>query len=250
MRNFTKMALMSENSNRGNRTNMGYDMENRNGSYDRGGETGGRATRGTLTWDNTRGAESAYSGGYGSMNGGQMNYPRSEMNEPESRRRRDSRGRFRSQMDGGSGGDMHYPGTIPPIYEEYTQPRQIGFSAHGGEPKEGLRMIRGGAHQQDMELDEQTAHEWMENLQNEDGTKGPHWTKEQTTQVMKQKNINCDPLEFWVAMNAMYSDYYGVAKKMNVNNVDFYAFMAKAFISDKDSQPNRLTNYYEYVAKH
>lgn len=249
MRNFTKMALMSENANRGNRTNMGYDMENRNGSYDRSGETGGRATRGTLTWDNTRGAESAYSGGYGSMNGGQMNYPRSEMNEPESRRRRDSRGRFRSEMDGGSGGEMHYPGTVPPIYEEYSQPRQIGFSAHGGEPKEGLRMIRGGAHQQDMELDEQTAHEWMENLQNEDGTKGPHWTKEQTTQVMEKRGFDCNRLEWWVAMNAMYSDYSKVAKKHNVNNVDFYADLAKAWLHDADAVDEKAAAYYQFVVK-
>lgn len=101
-----------------------------------------------------------------------------------------------------------------------------------------------------MELDEETAHKWMEHLQNEDGTTGPHWTMQQTTQVMKQKGIDCDPLEFWVAMNAMYSDYFGVAKKMNVNNVDFYVYMAKAFILDKDSQPDRLARYYYYVTKH
>lgn len=249
MRNFAKMALMSGSPDR-SRTDMGYGMENRNGSYDRGGETGGRATRGTLTWDNTRGAETAYRGGYGSMNGGQMNYPRSEMDEVESRRRRDSRGRFRSEMDGGSGGEMHYPGSVPPIHEEYNEPRQIGFSAHDGSERNNLHMIRGGASHDGLELDEDMAYEWMENLQNEDGTKGPHWTKEQTTQVMKQKNINCDPLGFWVAMNAVYSDYFNVAKKMNVNNIDFYAHMAKAFIEDKDSQPNRLARYYEYVTKH
>lgn len=228
---------------------MGYGMENRNRDYDRGTETGGRATRGTLTWDNTRGAKSTYRGGYGSMNGGQMNYPRSEMNEPESRRRRDSRGRFRSEMDGGSGGEMHYPGTVPPIYEEYNQPRQIGFSAHGGEPKEGLRMIRGGAHQQDMELDEQTAHEWMENLQNEDGSKGPHWTKEQTTQVMEKRGFDCNRLEWWVAMNAMYSDYFKVAKKHNVNNIDFYADLAKAWLHDADAVDEKAAAYYQFVVK-
>lgn len=244
MRNFAKMAMMSGSPDR-SRTYMGYGTENRNGSYDRGGETGGRATRGTLTWDNTRGAESAYRGGYGGMN-----YPRADMGEVESRRRRDSRGRFRSEMDGGSGGEMHYPGSVPPIYEEYNEPRQIGFSAHGGAERNNLHMIRGGASHDDLELDEDMAYEWMENLQNEDGTKGPHWTKEQTTQVMKQKNLNLDPLEFWVAINAVYSDYFGVAKKMNVNNIDFYTHMAKAFIEDKDSQPNRLARYYEYVTKH
>lgn len=243
MRNFTKMALMSENANRGNRTNMGYDMENRNGSYDRGGETGGRATRGTLTWDNTRGAESAYRGDYGGRNYPRYDdHPRSEMDEPESRRRRDSLGRFRSEMDG------YYPGPNypPPVYERTNQ---IGFAAHNGSERNNLHMIRGGSSQHGMKMDEETAHEWMENLQNEDGTKGPHWTKEQTTQVMKQKGIDCDPVEFWVAMNAMYSDYFNVAKKMNVNNVDFYTHMAKAFIDDKDAGEGKLMRYYEAVVE-
>ena len=33
-------------------------------------------------------------------------------------------------------------------------------------------------------------------------------------------------------------------------NIDFYTHMAKAFIEDKDSRPNRLARYYEYVTKH
>ena len=246
MRTATKAFMISANRNEGeggSRTDMrypdmGYGMENRERGYDRAREAPGRATRGTLTWDNTRGAESAYRDGYGGKS-----YPRSEMDEVESRQRRDSRGRFRSEMD------SYYPGPNypPPVYERMNQ---IGFSAHDGSERDNLHMIRGGVSHDELELDEGMAYEWMENLQNEDGTKGPHWTKEQTTQVMKQKGMNLDPLEFWVAMNAVYSDYFGVAKKMNVNNVDFYVYMAKAFIEDKDSQPNRLARYYEYVAKH
>lgn len=199
------------------------------------------------------------------------NYPRSEgnemrysypsrigydMDEAEMRRRRDKRGRFRSEMDEDDrekNPGMHYPGPYPfppPVYEVYDRPNQIGFSAHNGGDRNGLHMIRGGAPNHEMELDEDTAQEWMENLQNEDGTKGPHWTKEQTTQLMKQKNISYNPLEFWVAMNAVYSDYCGAAKKSNVNNIDFYVNMARAFIDDKDSQPNRLARYYTYIAKH
>jgi hypothetical protein len=66
---------------------------------------------------------------------------------------------------------------------------------------------------------------------------------------MKQKGIDCDPVEFWVAMNAMYSDYFNVAKKMNVNNVDFYTHMAKAFIDDKDAGEGKLMRYYEAVVE-
>ena len=232
-KDYMRYPDMNEHSNREYREGSGYDAR--------------KASRGTLTWDNTRGAESAYRGDYGGMN-----YPRAEMDEVESRRRRDGRGRFRSEMDGGNGGEMHYPDWRypPPVYEDRGEMNQIGFSAHGGAERNNLHMIRGGASHDGLELDEDMAYEWMENLQNEDGTKGPHWTKEQTTQVMKQKNLNLDPLEFWVALNAVYSDYCGVAKKMNVNNIDFYTHMAKAFIEDKDSQPNRLARYYEYVTKH
>ena len=98
MRNATRMMML--NRERDGQTDMrypdtGYGTENRSRDYDRGREAPGRATRGTLTWDNTRGAESAYRGDYGGTN-----YPRAEMDEVESRRRRDSRGRFRSGMDG------------------------------------------------------------------------------------------------------------------------------------------------------
>jgi hypothetical protein len=247
MRGATKMLMISS---RADKDDMRYpDMgEYRGKEYREGGGYDARkASRGTLTWDNTRGAESAYRDGYGGKNyprydDSRMNYPRSEMDEPEARRRRDSRGRFRSEMDG------YYPGPNypPPVYERMNQ---IGFSAHDGSERNNLHMIRGGSSEHGMKLDEETAHEWMENLHNEDGSKGPHWTKDQTTQVLKQKNLDCDPLEFWVAINAMYSDYFNVAKKANVNNIDFYVNMAKAFLDDKDATPGKLAAYYEYIVK-
>lgn len=257
MRNMTKMLMLTGNRNEPSemrRPNMGgdYTVEDRfrdrrgREHYDNGRYAPRNESTGTLTWDTRHKPEDAYRPG--------MNYPYSGMTELESRQRRDSRGRFRSELDGDHGGnmEMHYPGPYypPPVYEDYARPNQIGFSAYGGEPKEGLHMIRGGAAHHEMKLDENTAHEWMQGLKNEDGTTGPHWTMDQTTQVMKQKGVSLDPLEFWVAMNAVYSDYCGVAKKMNVNNVDFYVYMAKAFIEDKDSVPNRLAKYYEYIVKH
>lgn len=64
------------------------------------------------------------------------------------------------------------------------------------------------------------------------------------------KGIDCEPLQFWITMNMIYSDYVKVAKKLGMNNVDFYACMAKAFLDDKDAQPDKLARYYEYVVKH
>lgn len=98
-------------------------------------------------------------------------------------------------------------------------------------------------------LDEHTAHEWMNGLKNEDGTTGPHWTIDQTRQVAKQKGLQYDDLTTWVAMNIMYSDYCGVAKKLNVNNVDFYVCMAQAFLDDKDAAENKLYSYYKHIVK-
>ena len=86
-------------------------------------------------------------------------------------------------------------------------------------------------------------------MQNEDGTSGPHWSMEQTEQARKQRGIDCDPLEFYVTMNMMYSDYCKAAEKVNASSVDFYAYMARAFLEDKDAQPDKLERYYRCIAK-
>lgn len=111
-------------------------------------------------------------------------------------------------------------------------------------------MERGyGSYDGMQKLTKPMAEEWMRNIHNGDGSTGQHWTLEQTTQVMQQKNYPCDPVEFWVAMNMMYSDYYTTAKKFNVNNADFYAAMAKAFLCDEDAESGKLARYYSAIVK-
>lgn len=101
-------------------------------------------------------------------------------------------------------------------------------------------------------MDKEMAHEWLEHMENVDGTTGPHWTIEQTKRVMAQKGLQLDPVLFDLTMNMMYSDYNKVAKKLGVNNTDFYACMAEAFLTDPDSisPAEKLGNYYEYIVKH
>lgn len=100
-------------------------------------------------------------------------------------------------------------------------------------------------------FDKRTAEEWAQHMQNEDGTTGPHWTLEQTKQVQSQKGIDCEPLEFWLALNATYSDLCKVFKKHGIANIDAYVDFALAFwLNDKDAQPDKLARYYEYVVKH
>lgn len=96
-------------------------------------------------------------------------------------------------------------------------------------------------------FDRDTAEKWTAKMENEDGTKGAHWSYEQVNQLMTQKNIDCDPAEFYAAVNMMYSDYCKVAKQHNVNTVDFYFAMAKAFLDDSDVGDNKMGKYYEYI---
>lgn len=94
------------------------------------------------------------------------------------------------------------------------------------------------------------AQEWVKKMDNADGTKGPHWTMEQAKQIMAQRKIGLDPLKYWVTLNMIYSDYSPVAKKHGLGgNLDFYADMAKAFLEDKDAQPEKLALYYKYIVK-
>lgn len=101
-----------------------------------------------------------------------------------------------------------------------------------------------------MPFTREMAQKWMNQMQNADGTTGPHWTMDKTEEVRSQRGIGYDSLSFWVAMNMIYSDYSKVAEKINANNMDFYVYMTKAFLDDKDSRSQggqKLAKYYEYV---
>lgn len=101
-------------------------------------------------------------------------------------------------------------------------------------------------------LDEETAEKWVKDMDNVDGTKGEHYSMEQTDQLMKQYKVDCDPVDFYAALNMVYSDYKEVAKKMGVDKTDFYVCMAKAWLDDPDipgGGAEKLAKYYEYVVK-
>lgn len=101
-------------------------------------------------------------------------------------------------------------------------------------------------------LNDYNPREWAKEMQNADGSSGAHWSMEDTETVRKARNINdCKPEDFWIAMNMMYSDYQGVAKKYGIDKPEFYADMARGFLMDKDSKQGRekLEAYYEYVVK-
>lgn len=149
---------------------------------------------------------------------------------------------------------------------EMEQRNPVGFAAHFDSPgksdasyqrmQEGNHMkgpsMRGGGamSQATPKFNKRMAEEWTGKMQNEDGSKGPHWSMDQVEQIMKQKNVRCDPAEFYAILNAMYSDYSEVAQKHGVHKQDFYLDMAKAFLMDKDSVKDKAAAYYMYIVKH
>lgn len=97
-------------------------------------------------------------------------------------------------------------------------------------------------------LSKADAESWVSRMKNSDGTIGAHWTFEQTQDVAKQRNITCDPNDFWAVMNMMYSDYCQVAKRQSVDTPGFYADMAKAFIEDADAADGKAYLYWDCIA--
>lgn len=189
--------------------------------------------------------------------------------EPESRQRyrRYSDGRFAPRNEDDGEMRMGYPPTpYMPTHREGGQGMNpIGFLAHHDMGEQyrsdagyqqmdemehrGTQMMPGMASGRSMKLTKETAEEWTKSMENEDGSRGPHWTMEQAKQVIKQKNLNVDPVEFFAVLNMLYSDYFKVFRKHNVNTVDMYTDLAMAWIDDKDAAKDKTGLYYECVVR-
>lgn len=176
-------------------------------------------------------------------------------------------------------GEMnHMTPYVQPVYErrreEYKPMNKIGFAV-GGEmehlPREAgqeyrtsadyprmdemasrtsERMSGYGSGSEYMPMTKQMAMEWAKNLENEDGSRGPHWNMDQTNTVMAQKHIEADPVEFFLAMNLTYSDLCKEFKKHGINNMEAYVDFAKAFwLNDQDVGEDKIAKYYQMVAR-
>ena len=105
-------------------------------------------------------------------------------------------------------------------------------------------------------LSHEDIEKWKKHLQNQDGTMGEHFKKEQVHQAARQIGVNPEQYGnehiFGLVMNMMYADYCGVAKKFGLDRPDFYAEMAKAFLHDKDFSGNpeeKVYLYYKCIAE-
>ena len=67
-----------------------------------------------------------------------------------------------------------------------------------------------------------------------------HWTKEQTTEVMKQNGLNFNENDFFLTMNMAYNDYY----ELFGDDLNMYVNFSKMFINDPDAKPHKIFNYF------
>ena len=110
-------------------------------------------------------------------------------------------------------------------------------------------------HEEMGRMSQRDVEKWKHMLQNEDGTRGEHFTQDQVENAARQIGISPDELgrhTFCLAMNMMYSDYCKVAQKFGADRPEFYAEMAKAFLKDKDFDGNgeeKLWLYYKCIVE-
>lgn len=172
----------------------------------------------------------------------------------ENRRRRG----MRAEYDGGGAGDRRM-GFGEDDDDIGMRRRNEGGWMHYGGRKEhepvrfgGMIAMEGGKGSRKMTRE--MAEEWTESMQGSDPNKpsGAKWAPEQIKPIATKYGIPTEGERFWeffAVMNAMYSDYYAVAKKYNTLTPEFFADLAMAFISDKDAVENKAAMYYEYIVE-
>ena len=104
------------------------------------------------------------------------------------------------------------------------------------------------------EFTREQAEQWAQHMRNTDGSTGAHWSMEQTTSLAESLGVSRDevsPWCWWIAVNMMYSDYYGVASHFGVATPEFFAELARAFLLDEDGPgpKPKMSAYYCGIVK-
>lgn len=89
-------------------------------------------------------------------------------------------------------------------------------------------------------LNEELAKSWVADMENKDGTKGEHWSIEQTNQYAG----NYNKYDFYAIANMMRSDFYNPKLEETT-----YLQMAKDWLDDKDVGDCKTLKYYMYIVR-
>ena len=167
-------------------------------------------------------------------------------NSDMSGRYNDNRGRYVNMPEvysGRTNGRMNDQPNYSGRYKGYDPSKKQGW-------KESSNMMDG-----DYDISDEEIQMWLKSMENEDGTKGAHWTKEQTTPLAKahgvMMNEDVDETIWNLVMNIMYSDNCKTAKKYGVDKPDYYADLAKDWLQDEDGLQGRekVSAYYRNIVE-
>ena len=102
-------------------------------------------------------------------------------------------------------------------------------------------------------FNEECAQKAVKKMENEDGTKGPHWSIEETERVAQQYGVNLKSEKFnkydwFVALNMIRSDFYrAVVSMTGTDNIKHFVELTKAWLNDKDIEEGKMWFYFKYV---
>lgn len=83
-------------------------------------------------------------------------------------------------------------------------------------------------------FDRESAMFAVSEMVNEDGTKGQHWTVEETNSVVTNNSVYFDKFneyDWFYVMNIIYSDFF----KAVGDNLSMYVVLSKSWIMDADA---------------
>lgn len=97
-------------------------------------------------------------------------------------------------------------------------------------------------------FNEECALKAVSKMENEDGSRGEHWSLEETTSIANQYGINLkgekyNKYDWYVALNMIRSDYYrAVVTMTSSDHIKYFVELAKAWLNDKDIEDRTTTN--------
>lgn len=154
---------------------------------------------------------------------------------------------FEGSMDFRDGNDYR-------DYRDYRSSKDYRDSAY--EDSRDMRDYRGrdSRDYHRMKLSKTDIHHWKQMMENEDGSRGPHYDMQQIIEAAGKASIRFDEFdekEFCIAVNMMYSDYCKVAKQYVApdKELHFFVDLAKAFLEDEDGPESseKLALYFHCI---
>lgn len=90
-------------------------------------------------------------------------------------------------------------------------------------------------------LSKDVAEKWVSKMKNKNGTIGEHWSYEQTTQLLKEKDLKLNECDFYATLNMIYSDNYNAKFDLST-----YVELAKDWLCDVDIE-DKIVKYYYFI---